>query len=272
MLLMLLARNNFTQAPPSIPTPTTLRPFIVCVFAICTHRLKQQLLAEQQRNASLQVAVRSVQRSQAAAANAYLAGVIRPDSPPAVAGASLSQNFRLDQDLAGLAVAGRPAGALAACWPLRPQGPVLERTPAAAAAAGPVTGACVGWPYCSSSNRPGSAAGPRGSSSKLGSSGPGSGYVMPSTKRPQSAAAATIARRAPAAAGPAAGAAAAGFGGGCTPVSATAAGGCGSIINSSGVGSGWGSGVTRVDLGGRMGAVLVRPASAPLGEQQQSVS
>jgi hypothetical protein len=40
-----------------------------------SRRCHEQLHAEQQQNASLRIAVRSVQRSQAAAANAFLAGV-----------------------------------------------------------------------------------------------------------------------------------------------------------------------------------------------------
>lgn len=51
-----------------------------CLHCVC--RLRQQLQSEQQQNQALLVAVRSVQRTQAAAASSYLSGVTRPDSPP----------------------------------------------------------------------------------------------------------------------------------------------------------------------------------------------
>jgi hypothetical protein len=77
-----------------------------CLHFVC--RLRQQLQSEQQQNQALLVAVRSVQRTQAAAASSYLAGVTRPDSPPLTAAAAHSP-----ATFVGGGVRSRPASAAA---------------------------------------------------------------------------------------------------------------------------------------------------------------
>jgi hypothetical protein len=86
------------------------RPVLPCCTTACS-RLRQQLQSEQQQNAMLLVAVRSVQRSQAAAAGAYLAGVMNPDSPPASRPTSAAA---AGGSLAGAWLYSRPGSAVTA--------------------------------------------------------------------------------------------------------------------------------------------------------------
>lgn len=77
-----------------------------CLHCVC--RLRQQLQSEQQQNQALLVAVRSVQRTQAAAASSYLAGVTRPDSPQIAAATGAAAHTT-----AAVGVRSRPASAAA---------------------------------------------------------------------------------------------------------------------------------------------------------------